>query len=249
MITLYGMGSPNVVKIVIALEEIGQPYALRHVDVMRGEGQHAEFLALNPLGKVPVMVDGNAAGDVGPIFESGAILIYLAETYAPALLPSSGGERWEVLKWLIAQVAYAGPMLGQMNHFQLVASEANSYGGRRYRDMARAVYRDFDARLAQAPWLGGSSFSIADIAMYPWAGYLSRHGFSPDDHPHLLAWRDRIDARPSVKRAAAAIAAMMAAAAPGRPPDGDFDSFFARVEPGPAADLDRYLALGPFTSV
>src|SRR5438132_9468704 len=104
MIDLYGMGSPNVIKVAIMLEEIGRPYQMHHVAVMRGGGRTPEFLALNPVGKVPVMVDREGPSAGQPIFESGVILMYLAETYAPALLPASGPARWEVLKWLMVQM-------------------------------------------------------------------------------------------------------------------------------------------------
>jgi len=250
MIELYGMGSPNVLKILIMLEEIGRPYRFHHVDVMRGQGRTPEFLRLNPLGKVPVITD-DASGTSLTIFESGAILIYLAETYGAHLLPSHGPERWEVLKWLFAQVAYAGPMLGQHNHFQFVASQTDSYGGRRYRDQAGRVYRDFDDRLREVTWLGGAAYSIADIAMYPWAGYLKRHGFDENDHPHILRWRKRIDAREQVRRAVAAVGNMIAAvaAAAQAPTDKDYDLFFGRSAPGPAPDHEHYMSLGSFTSI
>lgn len=251
VIDLYGMGSPNVLKILIMLEEIGQPYHLHNIDVVRGDGKTPSFLALNPLGKVPVVVDNNAAGETNPIFESGAILIYLAENYGRGFLPDAGPARWDVLKWLFAQVAYAGPMLGQLNHFQLVASEADSYGGRRYRDIARKVYQDFDSRLKAVPWLGGQDFSIADIAMYPWAAYLERHMADPHNFPHLMAWREKIDARPAVQLAVRAFGGKLAeAAANSAPPtEADLDRFFGRSEPGPACDFGRYQSLGAFTSL
>jgi len=157
MIELYGCGSPNVVKIAIMLEEIGRPYRGHHVAVMHGAQFTPSFLALNPIGKVPVIVDHEGAGPDQPIFESGAILIYLAETYAPTLLPAKAPGRWEVLKWLFVQVAYAGPMLGQLNHFQLVAGQSDSYGANRYRDQAARVYGDVERRLGIVPWLGGKS--------------------------------------------------------------------------------------------
>jgi GSH-dependent disulfide-bond oxidoreductase len=251
VIDLYGMGSPNVLKILIMLEEIGQPYRLHHVDVIRGEGKHPSFLALNPLGKVPVILDDNEAGETSPIFESGVILMYLAENYGPELLPAAGSARWNILKWLFAQVAYAGPMLGQLNHFQLVAGQADTYGGRRYRDIARKVYQDFESRLEAQPWLGGQSFSIADIAMYPWAAYLERHTTDPQSFPHLLQWRRKIDARPAVQTAVRAFGSKLAGATANAtlPSDEDFDRFFGRSEAGPAPDFVRYQSLGAFTSL
>lgn len=247
MIDLYGTGSPNVVKVAIMLEEIERPYRCHHINVARSAQFTPSFLALNPLAKVPVIVDSDGAGVDQPIFESGAILIYLAEAYAPGLLPQTGPARWEVLKWLIAQVAYAGPMLGQLNHFQLVSGQSQTYAADRYRDQAARVYGDFDNRLTVGPWLGGDSYSIADIAMYPWVGYLHRHGFDDARFPHLAAWRNRIAERAAVPRARAAMASMMDSDASVKAPasDSDIDRFFARSKSGPPADFETFLALGP----
>jgi GST-like protein len=249
MIDLYGMGSPNVIKIAIMLEEIGRPYQLHYVPVMSGGGATPEFRALNPLGKVPVIVDHD--GMAQPLFESGAILMYLAETYAPAFLPASGAARWEVLKWLMFQVAFAGPMLGQLNHFQLIKSQSDSYGATRYREQAARVYGDVETRLTAVPWMGGDAYSIADMAMFPWVGYLARHGFDGADYPHLSAWRARLDVRPAVKRAYAKIYALeqQNAAVTAGTTDADIDRFLGRANPGPPADMAAYVALGPMATV
>lgn len=248
MIDLYATGSPNVVKIAIMLEEIGRPYRCHSVNVMAGGQFEASFLKLNPLGKVPVIVDSEGAGPDQPIFESGAILIYLAETYAPALLPPQGRARWEILKWLMFQVAYAGPMLGQLNHFQLVKDQSESYAAGRYRDQAARVYGDAENRLAAVPWLGGEAYSIADIALYPWTGYLARHGFDFAKFPRLSEWRNRIGSRPAIERARKALGEMERNDLSRKAPieDADVDRFFARRQPGPPADLPGYFALGPF---
>jgi GSH-dependent disulfide-bond oxidoreductase len=244
MIDLYGMLSPNVIKIALMLEEIGRPYTMHHVRCLQGENFTPEFLALNPVAKVPVIVDHDKAGVEQPIFESGAILMYLAETYESSLLPTQGPARWEVLKWLMVQVSLAGPMLGQVNHFQGLPGQAGGYASDRYLDQAARVYRIIDDRLGVVPWLGGDSYSIADIAMYPWAAYLPRHGFDPAAHPRLTAWRETIDARPAAKRAAGTMAEMAAGLAV-VPTNEQFDRFFARSKPGPAMDLEGYFALGP----
>lgn len=249
MIELYGCGSPNVLKIAIMLEEIGRPYRGHHIAVMHGAQFDPSFLALNPIGKVPVIVDHDGAGPDQPIFESGAILIYLAETYAPALFPPKGPARWDVLKWLIAQVAYAGPMLGQVNHFQLVEGQSDSYAVNRYRDQAARIYGDVEKRLGVVPWLGGENYSIADIAMYPWAGYLARHGFDPAKFPNLMAWRGRIDARPTVKRARAWLDALGQSDPKNKEPleNENLDRFFGRSKPGPGIDFEKYIGLGSFS--
>lgn len=242
MITLFGVPSPNVLKILLMLEEAEVAYELRRVAVMHGEGGEASFRELNPLGKVPVIID-RTGNEPKTLYESGAILIYLAETYAPALLSGSGTARWQTLQWLAVQMSFAGPMLGQMNHFQLIPSEAGSYASVRYRDQARSVYRHFDERLRSAEWLGGDAYSIADIAMHPWSAYLERHGFDPADFPSLAAWRARIDQRPAWIRAHAAIPGLVGDdLLP--PSDANMDHFFGRSEAGPQSDFERYLALG-----
>jgi GSH-dependent disulfide-bond oxidoreductase len=250
VIDLYGTASPNVLKITIMLEEMGLPYKGHLVRVMHNENREPAFLALNPIGKVPVLIDHDREGRQQPIYESGAILIYLAETYHSPLLPSSGPRRWEVLEWLMVQMSLAGPMLGQVNHFQLLPSEAGSYADKRYRDQARRVYSHVNDRLGLVPWLGGSDYSIADIAMYPWSAFLTRHGFNPEDFPNLIAWRDRIDSRPAVKRGVAAIDAMMLSRPDAMAPvsNEQLDRLFSRSEPGPTADMAGYLALGPMTT-
>jgi len=201
MITLYGMSSPNVRKVVIALEETGLAYSREHVNVFGGEHFEPGFRALNPFAKVPVLVDGSQPGEAAPIFESGAILIYLAETYAPELLPASGPARWEVMKWLMAQVANVGPIFGQHSHFRREPGKA-PYAAERFRRTAAEIYRILDRRLAEAPYLAGDAYSIADIATYPWARYLRRHGMTEDACPHLADWMARLASRPAVARAA-----------------------------------------------
>jgi GST-like protein len=248
VIDLYATGSPNVVKIAIMLEEIGRPYRCHSVNVMASGQFEPSFLALNPLGKVPVIIDSEGVAANQPIFESGAILIYLAETYAAELLPPAGSARWEVLKWLMFQVAYAGPMLGQLNHFQLVDGQSDSYAAGRYRDQAARVYGDTENRLASMPWLGGENYSIADIALYPWTGYLARHGFNFAKFPKIAGWRERIGASPAIERARLALAEMEQRDQTRKAPirNEDVDRFFARRQPGPPADLPGYFALGPF---
>ena len=238
MIDLYGMSSPNIRKVVILLEELGLPYRSIHVAVFRRAQFDPAFMKISPFGKVPVIVDRDA-GDL-TVFESGAILTYLAETYGDgAMLPAAGAERYAVLEWLTAQIAIVGPLLGQNNHFVLLPEEAGSYAAKRYAEQSRYVYRVLDDRLVASPYLAGDSYSIADIATYPWGLYVPKHGLSWDDYPALKAWCDRIGARPAVVRADAEMGAfgvkdhadLMAAST------REIDSFFWREETGPAADL------------
>jgi GSH-dependent disulfide-bond oxidoreductase len=198
VITLYGMSSPNVRKVLMALEEMALPYEPRHVSVFRGRQFEPDILVLNPMAKVPILIDqdGPAAGE--PIFESGAILLYLAETYGPAFLPFGGTERYAVLKWLFMQVASMGPALGNHSHFRQMASK-NEYAADRFRRMASQNYRALDKRLGDVPYLGGVAYSIADMAVWPWARYFHRHGMPDEDCPHLVDWIDRIGARPAVR--------------------------------------------------
>lgn len=197
-IELYGMASPNVRKITIMLAEIGQAYSFRHIDVFRGGQFEADFQRLNPNRKVPVLVD-HRSGSEAPIviFESAAILIYLAEQFS-ALLPKCQPARTLVLQWVMIQACNVGPLLGQFNHFNFAARDGNDYAFERYQREAKRLYRLLDERLEQGLYLGGADYSIADVATYPWALYLERHGFCWDEFPYLNAWRERIAARPAV---------------------------------------------------
>jgi GSH-dependent disulfide-bond oxidoreductase len=207
-LTLYGMSSPNVRKVVIALEEIGLRYRTRHVAVFRGRQFDEEFLSLNPMAKVPVITDPDGPAGGVPIFESGAILIYLAESYAPQFLPAEGAGRWEALKWLMLQVAQIGPAFGQHGHYRLLPDSEMpgiEYAAGRARRAVAQLFGALERRLGEAPWLGGAAYSVADMATFPWAVRLRRYGMDADRFPHLMDWRARIEARPAVARAHAAM--------------------------------------------
>ena len=229
---LYGMQSPNVRKVAILLEELGLPWEMRHVAVFKGEQFAPEFLAMNPLAKVPVLVDPRLGR---PLAESGAILIWLAER-SGRFLAAEGPDRYEALQWLMVQMASIGPMLGQLNHFQLLG-EREPYALGRYRAQAATLYRLLDERLAVREWIAGD-YSIADIATWPWATYLEQHGFDPAAHPALVRWRDRIAARPAVIRAAERIAEILPVAGETRraATAADLDRFFGRTADMPATD-------------
>lgn len=160
---VYGMHSPNVRKVLIMLEELDLPYELRHVAVFKGEQFAPDFLVMNPLGKVPVLVDPRLGR---PLAESGAILVWLAER-SGRFLPTEGPARYEAMQWLMVQMASIGPMLGQLNHFQLLPAGSEPYGLGRYAAQAERLYRLIDDRLATQEWLAGDAYSIADIATYP----------------------------------------------------------------------------------
>ena len=193
MIDLYAMGSPNVVKIYVALEEMGLPYTVHPVDVF-GEAQFdPEFLRLNPLAKVPVITDHDGPGGKPyTLFESGAILQYLAEKTGQ-FLPKDPIGRFDALQWMMVQMTLVGPMFGQFVHFMRFAPKGNDYA--------------LDRRLGTAPFLGGATYTIADIATFPWARNVGSLLGKPAeaDYPKLMAWVGTIAARPAVVRALAKV--------------------------------------------
>ena len=235
-ITLYGVMSPNVVKVAIMLEELALPYELRYVALFKGEQFTPQFLALNPLGKVPVIVD--PALD-RPLSESGAILIWLAERHG-AFLPQQSADRYEVLQWLMVQMSAIGPMLGQFTHFRLLPQGSEPYALGRYGALAQKLYRAIDQRLSTRQWLAGSEYSIADIATFPWAEYLERHGMDVKDFPAMQRWRELIASRPAVLRAKQRIVDEFAKPSTENIQDAtaqDLDRFFGRTEQVPAQNF------------
>ena len=207
MIDLYAMGSPNVVKIYIALEEMGLPYTVHPVDVF-GEAQFTpEFRRLNPLAKVPVIVDHDGPGGKPyKLFESGAILLYLAQKTGQ-FLPADTVERFDAIQWMLVQMTLVGPMFGQFVHFMRFAPKGNDYSLDRYRTQVRRALEVVDQRLGEAPFLGGASYSIADIATFPWARNIGALlGKAAEvDYPKLMVWVETVAARPAVQRALAAV--------------------------------------------
>jgi GST-like protein len=234
-ITLYGVASPNVVKVAIMLEELDLAYALRYVAVFKGEQFTPWFQALNPLGKVPVLVDP-ALGQ--PLAESGAILMWLAEHHQ-RFLPSAGAARYEVLQWLMVQMSAIGPMLGQFTHFRLLPANSELYALGRYGALAETLYRLIDTRLATREWIAGDAYSIADIATFPWAEYIDRHGLDQAEYPHMQRWREAINARPVVARAKARVFGEFAEPSQETVQDAtpeDLDRFFGRSDKVPVQD-------------
>jgi GST-like protein len=195
MIDLYFAPTPNGKKISIALEELGLPYQVHALDLAKGEQKRPEFLAINPNGKIPAIVDSD-----GPttVFESGAILIYLGEKTG-RLLPRSGQARFDVLEWLMFQMSAVGPMFGQVGYFTR-QKEPNPGAIERFTVEAKRIGDVLDKRLSQVEYLAGD-YSIADIATWPWVKpALAMLG---DGWPHLKAWFERVGARPAVQRGAA----------------------------------------------
>jgi GST-like protein len=207
MIELYGMGSPNVVKIYIALEELGLPYNVHPVDVFAGKQFDADFLKLNPMAKVPVITDGDGPGGKPvTIFESGAILLYLAEKTGK-LLPKDMAAKYQAIEWMMVQMTTVGPMFGQFVHYLRFAPSGNDYSKSRYLTQAHRVTEAIDQRLATHPWLGGAEYGIADIATYPWIRNVPAllGAGAAEKYPNATRWVGVINERPAVKKALAAV--------------------------------------------
>ncbi len=200
MIDLYSWTTPNGHKIHIALEELGLPYKAHPINIGQGDQFSDEFLALNPNHRIPAMIDPDGPGGKPlPLFESGAILIYLAEKTGK-LLSRDPATRYTELQWLMWQMGGLGPMLGQAHHFIQYAPERIDYAATRYRNEARRLYGVLDKRLGQSRFLGGDSYSIADIASWPWMRYPDRQEVERDDYPNFKRWFAEIEERPAVQR-------------------------------------------------
>jgi len=229
MIELYGMSSPNVLKVMIMLEETELPYRLHFVNVAAGEQFAPEFVEKSPTSKVPVIIDPDVPGG-RTVFESGAILYYLAEK-AGRFLATDPAKRIEILQWLMVQVASVGPIFGQLNHFLRFAPAGEDYALGRYRTLAGRLYDQLEERLRREAWLAGGDYSIADIATYPWVAlYHEAHGMTWQEHPSLKRWVDCVSERPAVLAARARYEEnrqIDPSFAPGNPPDG-LDRFFGR---------------------
>ena len=200
MIEVYSWATPNGHKVHIMLEECGLPYRTIAVDIGAGDQFKPEFLAISPNNKIPAIVDPDGPdGKPISLFESGAILLYLAAKTGRFLPPETRG-RYEVLQWLMFQMGSVGPMLGQAHHFRIYAPEKLAYAIDRYTSEARRLYGVMNDRLAKSKYIGGPEYGIADIAIYPWLRSWKNQGIAWSDYPHLKGWFDEIDARPAVKR-------------------------------------------------
>ena len=200
-IDLYYWPTPNGYKITIFLEETGLPYNIVPVDIAAGDQFEPEFLKISPNNKMPAIVDPEGPdGEPISLFESGAILIYLAEKTG-SFLPESPRERYDVLQWLMFQMGHVGPMLGQAHHFRQYAPETIPYAIERYTDEAARLYGVVDRRLAETPFIAGEEYTIADMAIFPWLRSHEKQGQSLDDYPNLKAWYEDLETRPAVRRA------------------------------------------------
>ena len=200
MIDVYSWATPNGHKIHIMLEECGLPYRVIPVNIGAGEQFAPSFLAISPNNKIPAIVDADGPGGQPiSLFESGAILLYLAAKLG-RFLPDDLRARYEVLQWLMFQMGGLGPMLGQAHHFRIYAPEKVAYAIERYSNEARRLYGVLDRRLAKSRYIGCGEYSIADIAIFPWLRSWKNQGIDWVDYPHLKGWFDEIAARPAVLR-------------------------------------------------
>jgi GST-like protein len=200
MIDVYSAATPNGHKVHIMLEECGLPYRIHHINIGTGDQFKPEFLSISPNNKIPAIVDAEGPdGEPMSLFESGAILIYLASK-VNRFLGDTDRERFTTLQWLMFQMGGVGPMLGQAHHFRIYAPEKIEYAINRYTNEAKRLYRVIDTQLAKHAYLAGDRYTIADIATFPWLRSWKNQGIEWDDFPHAKRWFDEIAARPAVKR-------------------------------------------------
>jgi GST-like protein len=206
MIELHTWPTPNGHKVHIMLEETGLPYEVHPVDIGAGAQFDPAFLAISPNNKIPAIVDRDGPGGKRiSLFESGAILLYLAEKTGK-LLSTDPGARWAAIEWLMFQMGSVGPMFGQYAHFANYAPEKIPYAVERYTNEVGRLYRVLDRRLGSVPWLAGDAYSIGDIAVFPWVRSNSRKGEKLGaDLPHVRRWYDAIEARAAVQRGLAVL--------------------------------------------
>lgn len=206
MIQVYSDATPNGHKVHIMLEECGLPYKVHHVDIGTGDQFKPEFLAISPNNKIPAIVDPDGPdGQPMSLFESGAILVYLAGKVG-RFLGNTDREKFVTLQWLMFQMGGIGPMLGQAHHFRIYAPEKIDYAINRYTNEARRLYGVMDKRLSSNAYLAGEDYTIADIATFPWLRSWKNQGIDWADYPHAKRWFDELSERPAVKRGVAVLA-------------------------------------------
>ena len=204
MYDIYNWPTSNGRKINIAVEELEVEYKLHPIAIGKGEQFSAKFTDLNPNQKIPAVIDRDGPdGKPYTMFESGAILMYLAEKHGK-LMPTDKARRYEVIQWLMFQMGGVGPNLGQTHHFRRAAPEKVPYAIERFTNETRRLWGVMDKRLDDRDWLAADEFSIADIAVFPWAMRHEWQGISLDEFPNMKRWYETIEARPGVKRGLAA---------------------------------------------
>jgi GST-like protein len=208
MIEVYSWATPNGHKVHVMLEECGLAYRAIPVNIGAGDQFKPEFLKISPNNKIPAIVDPDGPdGEPISVFESGAILIYLAAKTG-RFLPADLRGKYRALEWLMFQMGGVGPMLGQAHHFRLYAPEKLPYAIDRYSNEAKRLYGVIDKRLGQSRYIAADEYTIADIAIFPWLRSWKNQGIELDDYPTLKAWFDGIAARPAVQRGVEVLAAL-----------------------------------------
>jgi GSH-dependent disulfide-bond oxidoreductase len=208
MIDVYSWATPNGHKVHIMLEECGLPYTAHPVNIGTGEQFKPAFLKLSPNNRIPAILDPQGPdGKPISLFESGAILLYLASKTGK-FLPKTDRQKFEVMQWLMFQMGGVGPMLGQNHHFRLYAPEKIEYAVNRYTNEAKRLYGVMDKQLAKNKYIAGNTYTIADIAIFPWLRNWKNQGIDWADFPHLKKWFDTIEARPAVKRGVEVLASL-----------------------------------------
>ncbi len=200
MIDLYSWHTSNGRKIYIMLEELGLPYTHHVIDIGKDDQFTPEFIAINPNSKIPAIIDQDGPGG-GPytVFESGAVLMYLAEKTGK-FLPTEPRARYDVIQWLMFQMGGIGPNFGQAHHFRRAAPERVPYAIKRYTTETRRLWGVLDGRLKDNEWLAAGEYTIADIATFPWIMRYEWQGISLDEFANVKRWFEAIDARPGVQR-------------------------------------------------
>ena len=199
MIDVYSWATPNGHKVHIMLEETGLPYKVHAVDIGAGAQFTPKFLKISPNNKIPAIVDKNGPdGKRFSLFESGAILLYLAEK-TRQFMPLDAGQRYRTIEWLMFQMGSIGPMLGQAHHFRIYAPTKIKYAIDRYTNEANRLYGILDERLKKSDYLAGDKYTIADMATWPWLRSAKNQGVEMDDYPSVKRWFAEIEARPAVQ--------------------------------------------------
>jgi len=234
LFTLYGMASPNVTKVSIFLREVAAPVRFEWVDLFREAQFDPGFLRKNPNAKAPVLVDDDGPGGESlTLFESTAMLIYLAEKFGRFLAPADRPERYETLKWLMLQASGFGPMCGQYVHFSRFAPPGQDYALERYRNETMRLYRVIEGRLGECAYLGGDDYTIADMALFPWAALHEYQGLDWSGFVHLPRWFAAVAERPAVAATMTELKDIMArdAASLASAPQQALDRFLGRNLP------------------
>lgn len=211
MIDLYSWATPNGHKVHIMLEETGLKYRVHGVNIRTGDQFKPEFLEISPNNRIPAIIDHEGPdGKPMSLFESGAILLYLASKTG-RFLPQDMRARWACTQWLMWQMGGVGPMFGQANHFRRYAVDKISYAIDRYTNEANRLTNILDKRLAEVPYVAGEEYSIADIAIFPWMRGAESRGIKMEEYPHARRWFDELNARPAVQRGCKVLASENAA--------------------------------------